>query len=153
MKNQIKGIFKEWQSINKKCTRLSKPNLSEQQKELVEGFKKKMDDTFLITDRNAEELISKDKMRDRQQKEEDIAFLTSMKEDRIASVSTKDIVYQARVDNKVKRQDDENRRKQIHSQTKTIRTVVSDEPEEVADDEDDEDVVDMTGKKRKKKTL
>ena len=89
MKNQIKGIFKEWQSINKKCTRLSKPNLSEQQKELVEGFKKKMDDTFLITDRNAEELISKDKMRDRQQKEEDIAFLTSMKEDRIASVSTR----------------------------------------------------------------
>ena len=136
---------------NKKCTRLSKPNLSEQQKELVEGFKKKMDDTFLITDRNAEELISKDKMRDRQQKEEDIAFLTSMKEDRIASVSTKDIVDQARVDNKVKRQDNENRRKQTHSQTKTIRTVVSDEPEEVADDEDDEDFVDMTGKKRKKK--
>ena len=54
----------------------------------MEGFKKNMNDTFLITDRNAEELISKDKMRDRQQKEEDIAFLTSMKEDRIASVSS-----------------------------------------------------------------
>ena len=74
-----------------------------------------------------------------------------MKKDSIATVSTKDIVYQERIDNKVKRHQDENRRKQNYNQANAISTVVSDDLGEVYDDEDDKDFVDMTDKKRKKK--
>ena len=46
-----------------------------------------MSETFLITDSIAEELIRNDRLRNDEQKNEDIEFLKSMKEDRIASVA------------------------------------------------------------------
>ena len=80
------------------------------QKNLVENFQLRMSQTFLITDKNAEELIVKDRLRNDQQKKEDLAFLKSMKEDRKASVSTADTQYQMKVDSKIKRQEMEQNR-------------------------------------------
>ena len=154
IKTQIRGILKDWQAINKKSTRLSLPDLSVQQKGLVEAFQMKMSETFLITDRKAEELVQKDKLRNKEQKEEDIAFLESMKDDRKATLSTIDNIYQKKVDSKVKRQDDEQKRKEEYNQTKEIKsTVVDDEPGEFIDDDGDhdEDFVDMNANKRKNK--
>ena len=103
VKINISHIFKEWQGINKKSTRFSKQNLTASQEELVQTFKSKMDSTFMITDDKVEEIIAKDKLRDAHQKEEDIAFLNSMKGDIIASVSSKDNVFQERLDNMLMR--------------------------------------------------
>ena len=73
---------------------------------MVDTSKNKIDSTFIISDDNAEELITKNRLRDDQQKKKDIAFLKSMKEDRIASMYWKDIEYEERVDNKLKRLED-----------------------------------------------
>ena len=110
IKHQIMKTFKDWQSINKLSSRLSKSNLSSKQQEVVNTFKTKMNNTFIICDDNAEDMIAKDRLRDDQQKMEDIAFLKSMKEDRIATLSSKDIVYQDRIDNKLQRLEDLERR-------------------------------------------
>ena len=109
VKKHIMIIFKDWQGINKHRSRLSKPNLTTKQEEMVETFKTKMNSTFMITDDNAEETIAYDRLRDKQQVAEDLAFLKSM-EDRIASVSSEDWVYQERVYDKLKREEDEMRK-------------------------------------------
>jgi hypothetical protein len=44
------------------------PDLSLQQKGLVDAFQMKMLETFLITDKKAEELVQKDKLRNKEQK-------------------------------------------------------------------------------------
>ena len=155
VKINISHIFKEWQGINKKSTRLSKPNLTASQKELVQTFKSKMDSTFMITDDKAEEMIAKDKLRDAIQKEEDIAFLNSMKGDIIASVSSKDNVFQERVDNKSKRHADEERRMKdnIFIDNNHNTRLVEEDTEDtvVSDDEADEDFLKRKEKNNKKK--
>ena len=156
VKNKVKGLFKGWQTMNKMRTRLSKPNLSASQTDLVQNFQKKMTETFLITDTNAEELINKDKMRNKQQKEEDLAFLKSMKEDRIATVSSKDKVYQETVDSKMKRLEDENRRKEEYKKSKESINQVVVEPGDLLvsdDDTTDEDFAEVIKRKKKEKTV
>ena len=151
IKTHIRTVLKDWQSINKMRARLSLPNLSSQQQKLVENFQHKMSETFLITDSNAEELIRNDRLRNDEQKNEDIEFLKSMKEDRIASVAKIDNQYQQKVDNKVRRQEVEQRklveeqRRQESSRNKdTLRTEVVD------DSGSDEDFLEKENKRNKK---
>ena len=94
---QIKEVLKDWQVMNKKRSRLSQSSLSAKERQQVEEFKKRIGETFMIADRNAENLIIKDKLRDISAKEEDLAFLKSMKEDRIASVASQDKVYKEKI--------------------------------------------------------
>ena len=135
-------------------SRLFKPDLTDKQKELVKTSKHKMDSTFIITDDNAEEIIAKDRLRDESQKEEDIAFLKSMKEDRIATVSSKDTVYQERVDNKVKRLEDIERRKMDYNCNENTRVIDNEaEANEVIDDDTDEDYLQKKEKRKKAETV
>ena len=112
LKKQVSKLFKEWQAINKMKARLSKDILSPNDKKIVDNFENKMSQTFLASAPSADDMIRKDKSRDIQQKEEDIIFLNSMKEDRIASVSSLDRVYQGRIDNKLQRIENEKRRRE-----------------------------------------
>ena len=143
-----------WQGLNKMSSRLCKPDLTDKQKEVVETFKHKMDSTFIITDDNAEEIIAKDRLRDDSQKEEDLAFLRSMKGDRKATVSSKDTVYQERVDNKLKRLEDIERRKMDHNSNENTRVIDTEaEGNEVIDDETDDDYLEKKEKRKKAETV
>ena len=57
--------------MNKKRSRLSQSSLSAKEMQQVEEFKKRIGETFMIADRNAENLIIKDKLRDISTKEEE----------------------------------------------------------------------------------
>lgn len=153
IKCHVREALKDWQSINKKSSRLKLPNLSLNQQNLVENFQLRMSQTFLITDKNAEEMIVKDRLRNDQQKEEDIAFLKSMKEDRKASVSTVDIQYQRKVENKIRRQELEQSRL-VEEKTRKERSLETQEnisEEGVEESSGEDDLVDINENKRKKK--
>ena len=153
IKSHVKEALKDWQSVNKMSSRLKLPNLSLKQKNLVENFQLRMSQTFLITDKNAEELIVKDRLRNDQQKKEDLAFLKSMKEDRKASVSTADTQYQMKVDSKIKRQEMEQNRL-VDEQARRERTPQTQESvsqEVVEDSSGEDDLIDINQNKRKKK--
>ena len=118
LKSEKSSLFKDWQNLHKRKSRLNNTNLSANDAETVREFKKKMDSTLLITDNNAEDIIRKDKLRDQEQKDEDLLFLKSMKVDRIASVSSNDKVYEERIKRKEQRNEDERRRQTVHLERK-----------------------------------
>ena len=155
LKNQISNLFKEWQGMNKLKTRLSKTSLSTKDQTHVDNFVHKMNQTFLAALPNAEEIILKDKLRDSQQKEEDVSFLKSMKEDRVASVSGADKVYQKRVDDKTQRLDSEKVRQEKYEESKKVKDREENnngEDEDIEDsDSDDDFVLEAKSKKQKKR--
>ena len=61
IKSHVKEALKDWQSVNKMSSRLKLPNLSLKQKNIVKNFELRMSQTFLITDKNAEEMIVRDR--------------------------------------------------------------------------------------------
>ena len=154
LKIQISNLFKDWQVMNKLRTRLSKATLSPKDQILVDNFVHKMNQTFLAAIPNAEEIIMKDKLRDSQQKEEDICFLKSMKEDRVASVSGVDKVYQKRVDDKTVRLDNEKVRLEKYKEGKKAKDREennNDEDKDIDEDDSDDDFVPEDKSKKQKK--
>ena len=97
--------------MNKMKSRLTKPNLSEKEKLNLDNFEMKMNSTLLISHSKAVDMIKNDRLRSNAQKEEDLAFLTSMKLDRVGYVGNNDKIYEKRVENKIDRLQEAERRK------------------------------------------
>ena len=145
--------------MNKCKSRLSKTNLSTKDQELVDNFVLKMDQTFLAASPEAEDIIRKDRLRDELQKEEDLSFLKSMREDRLASIAGGDKVYQKRVDKKIAREEIEKLKREKYEEGKLAHKVQLEDNieennevnEDVSDDKFEGDVKSKKQKKRESK--
>ena len=135
IKNMVKRSLEEWQSMNKLKSRYTKPDIKGHTLEKVSEFKEKEKSSFLVTHRDAEELIKKDRMRDEKTKEEDILFLISMKGDRKAQVGKPDGDYEKSVAAKRKRIEGQARMKEALIQPGTSKDDVNDGYEEVSSEE------------------
>ena len=96
---QVRGLFSDWQSMNK-----AKSKTSLAAEESRNKFKLKLTETFDASHPEAEEIIQKDRLRDDQQKYEDIKFLHDMRGPRTATLGINYLKYSDSVESKLLRE-------------------------------------------------
>ena len=97
---QVKKEFTSWQNIDKSKSK----NSTAAEEERIK-YKEKVLKTFDVSDRNAEEIINKDKKRDQKQKYEDIVFIKDIRGPRKTSIGGEDTKFKKTIEKKLEREE------------------------------------------------
>ena len=117
---QARNLFSKWQSLVK-----SKSKTTDVAVKAREEFKVFLDESFDASHPDVEKMISQDRLRNDQQKTEDLAFLKDLRGPRLATLGSVDLLYEDTVQSKILREQNEERKRLANQAEKDLCSMVN----------------------------